>query len=122
METRNAQRAAFISPEANDNLLLQLCLKVYLRKGCSFSTHPCQPHRKYYILSLASTNTATARNRTPSAELWHPNETQRRTPTRLTSTHSVSLSIASATPPTKSNHTQQTPAKQDPRTPHPSLL
>ena len=36
--------------------LLQLCLKVYLRKGCSFSTHPCHPHRKY-ISCLASNKT-----------------------------------------------------------------
>src|SRR6218665_1447940 len=38
------------------------------------------------------------RDRTLSAELWLLNEAQRRTPTSLTSTHSVSLSIASATP------------------------
>src|SRR6218665_3613333 len=29
--------------------LLQLCLKVYLRKGCSFSTHPCHPCRKFFV-------------------------------------------------------------------------
>src|SRR6218665_2846946 len=50
METRNALRAAFISPESNDNLtrtIAALPESIYLRKGCSFSTHPCHPHRKY---------------------------------------------------------------------------
>src|SRR6218665_16235 len=36
--------------------LLQLCLKVYLREGCSFSTHSCNLHRKY-IPCLASNKT-----------------------------------------------------------------
>jgi len=38
--------------------VLQLCLKVdlHLQKGCSFSTHPCYPHRNY-IPCLASNKT-----------------------------------------------------------------
>ena len=59
METRNALRAAFISPESNDNLTRTIAalpeVGLYLPKGCSFSTHPCHPHRKY-IPCLASNN------------------------------------------------------------------
>jgi len=58
METRNAseQRLSCLNRTITWLELLQLCLKVYLRKGCSFSTHPCHPHRKY-IPCLASNKT-----------------------------------------------------------------
>jgi len=38
METRNASRP---NRTITWLALLPLCLKVYLRKRCSFSTHPC---------------------------------------------------------------------------------
>src|SRR6218665_2669979 len=60
METRNALRAAFISPESNDNFTrtiraLPESISSEGMLNCSFSTHPCYAHRKYipclYMLS-----------------------------------------------------------------------
>src|SRR6218665_903148 len=61
METQNAQRAAFIWPESNDNLtrIIAALPESISSEGmlnCSFSTHPCHPHRTS-IPCLASNKT-----------------------------------------------------------------